>query len=83
MIEFNLDEIIRDIATSLNTTYRKVEKYPYSREYILPNVNESDLIDYGFEYKGLTTSTKMPMYEYENLIAYFDYQQLHIYQLLD
>lgn len=83
MIKFDLDIIIGDIASALDTTYVKVEKYPYSKEYILPNVDKEDLVAYGFVYKGLTTSTLMPMYEYENLVAYFDYQQLHIYQILD
>lgn len=83
MIKFDLDIIIGDIASALDTTYEKVDKYPFSKEYILPNVDEADLEAYGFVYKGLTTSTLMPMYEYENLVAYFDYQQLHIYQILD
>lgn len=83
MVQFDLDIIIEDIASALDTTYHKVEKYPYSKEYILPNVDKDDLINFGFKYKGLTTSTLLPLYEYENLVAYFDYQQLHIYQILN
>lgn len=83
MVKFDLDTIIESIADSLETTYKKVESFKYSKEYILPNVEEPKLLELGFQYKGLTTSTKLPLYEYENLIAVFDYQLLHICQVGD
>lgn len=83
MIKLNLDDAIISIAQALETTYKKADKYKYSKEYMLPNVEEDKLIAVGFEYKGKTTSTGLPLYEYENLIAVFDYQILHICQVGD
>lgn len=83
MVKFNLETAIESIANSLETTYKKVKTFKYSKEYILPNVEESKLLEFGFEYKGLTTSTKLPLYEYENLIAIFEDQVLHICQVGD
>lgn len=83
MVKFDLETAIESIANSLETTYKKVKIFKYSKEYILPNVEESKLLELGFEYKGLTTATKLPLYEYENLIAIFEDQVLHICQVGD
>ena len=83
MIKFNIDEIIDNIADALGTTYEPATTNTTFREYVLPNVIEEDLIEYGFEFVGLSEVTKLPLYVYENLQAHFDEQILHIYEVGD
>ena len=83
MIKFNLDEAIKDIANQLETTYKRTTETDYIKEYLLPNVEESKLLEIGFIYKGNTTYMNSPLYEYENLLAIFDDQILHICQVGD
>ena len=83
MIKFNLDNAIDSIATQLETTYKRASDLDYIKEYTLPSVSEEKLLNIGFNFKGMTTSTHIPLYEYENLIAVFDNQLLHICQVGD
>lgn len=83
MIKFNLDKAIEDIANQLETTYKRATDTGYIKEYLLPNVEESKLLEIGFIYKGNTDYMQSPLYEYENLLAIFDDQILHICQVGD
>lgn len=81
MIEFDLDAAIDDISESLGQPYTNVSNSEFSKEYTLPNVEEEDLLGLGFEFKGYSQIAEYPYYEWNNLMAVYIGDVLHICQL--
>lgn len=85
-------ENIKDIVFSIETVVNKLSeltdvqfklKNEQSPEYVaLGQIKESDLIDMGFEFIGMSSYVKCPMYRYgKNIEALFNESILHIYDL--
>lgn len=79
MVKFILKNKIKDIATQLNTEATLDTKF--EQEYLLPNVTEESLLEYGFTFINYDSLNKYPIYRLENLEAIFSEGILHIYEI--
>lgn len=77
--KFSLKNIAEDMAKKFGTNLQLDDKF--KQEYLLYNVEENDLLEYGFVYVGTSDYLKCNIYRKENIEATFIEDVLHIYEI--
>lgn len=75
--------ILNDLTDSLDTKLGSKGKWEprFEQEYIMSNVSEEALVEYGFKFISYDVMHKYPIYRYENLEAVYDEDNvLYIYE---
>lgn len=78
MVIFDLKTIANSLDNKLGSKGHFEQKF--GLEYLVPNVTEDNVLNAGFIFTGFDFGHNRPMYQYENLEAFFDEGILHIYE---
>ena len=80
-VVFSLDVVVNKLSQQTGIDFKL--KNVQSPEYVAQGqVSQDDLFDMGFEFVGMSSYVKCPIYRYgKNIEALFDETLLHIYDL--
>lgn len=75
---YRLIDIVSLIEKTCNTKAELDNKFKL--EYLISNVTEDKLKELGFEYIEKSSYDVCPIYRFNNIIAHFDQNLLHVYE---
>lgn len=78
--KYDLKQIVEAIEKKSKSKAQLDSKFQL--EYLIPDVEEKDLTDIGFEYKGKSSYHIYPMYELGNILAVFEAGILHVTEII-
>lgn len=78
MVKFILENLIEELETKLDSKATLDTKF--KNTYNFGSVDEIKLLEAGFEFKEYS-SDNMPIYTFNNLMAYYDHNQLNICEI--
>lgn len=80
-VVFDIETVVTMLEDATDVKFKLASEF--DKEYVAQGqVTEQQLTDIGFEYVGISSGIKCPMYQFgKNIEAIFDESLLHIYDL--